>query len=68
MLSGFSRSARKWLSGGIEVRLWRRAQFCLGQSDFIFADGAWDVCDGDHSLNVMNQWRAPTMKIRPPAA
>src|ERR1035441_2971751 len=47
-----------------EVRLWRRAQFCLGQSDFIFAEGARDVCEGDHSLNVMNQWGALTMKIR----
>jgi hypothetical protein len=41
-------------SCGLKVRLWRRAQFCLGQSDFIFADGAWDVCEGDHSLDVMN--------------
>jgi hypothetical protein len=47
-----------------QVRLWRRAQFCLGQSDFIIADGARDVCEGDHSLNVMNQWGALTMKIR----
>ena len=64
MLSGFSKSAGKWVSCGIKVRLWRRAQFCLGQSDFIFADGAWDVCEGDHWLNVMNQWGALTMKIR----
>jgi len=54
----------KWLSRGIEVRLWRRAQFYLGQSDFIFADGAWDVCDGDHWLDVMSPWDALTMKIR----
>ena len=47
-----------------QVRLWRRAQFCLGQSDFIIADGARDVCEGDHSLNVMNQWGALTMEIR----
>src|ERR1017187_440274 len=47
-----------------EVRLWRRAQFCLGQSDFIIREGARDVCEGDHSLNVMNQWGALTMKIR----
>jgi len=47
-----------------QVRLWRRAQFCLSQSNFIFADGARDVCEGDHSLNVMNQWGALTMKIR----
>ncbi len=40
------------------------AQFCLGQSDFIFADGAWDVCEGDHSLDVMNRRGALTMKIR----
>ena len=64
MLSGFSKSAGKWLSCGIEVRLWRRAQFCLGQSDFILADGAWDVCEGDHSLDVMNPWDALTVKIR----
>ncbi len=48
----------------LKVRLWRRAQFCLGQSDFIFADGAWDVCEGDHWLDVMNPWDALTMKIR----
>jgi len=40
------------------------AQFCLSQSDFIFADGAWDVGDGDHSLDVMNRRGALTMKIR----
>jgi hypothetical protein len=56
VLSGFSKSAGKWLSCLIEARLWRRAQFCLGQSDFIIGDGARDVCEGDHSLNVMNQW------------
>jgi len=64
VLSGFSKSAGKWVSCGIRVRLWRRAQFCLGQSDFIIADGARDVCEGDHSLDVMNQWGALTMKIR----
>ncbi|MGA8540816.1 MAG: hypothetical protein WB566_15035, partial [Terriglobales bacterium] len=36
------------------VRLWRGAQFRLGQFDFIFADSAWDVCDGDPWLDVMN--------------
>jgi len=46
-----------------KVRLWRRAQFCLGQSDFIFADGAWNVCEGDHSLDVMNPWDALTTCI-----
>ena len=51
-------------SCGLKVRPWRRAQFCLGQSDFIFADGAWDVCEGDHSLDVMNPWDALTTKIR----
>lgn len=64
VLSGFSKSAGKWLSCGIKVRLWRRAQFGLSQSDFIFADGAWDVCEGGHWLNVMNRWGALTMKIR----
>jgi len=68
VLFGFSRSTGKTLSCGIEVRLWRRAEFCLGQSDFIFADGAWDVCEGDHSLNVMNQWEGLKRKIRTPAA
>jgi len=48
---------------GIRVRLWRRAQFCLGQSDFIIAEGAGDVCECDHSLNVMNQGGTIPMKI-----
>ena len=48
----------------MEIRLWRRGQFCLGQSDFIFADGAWDVCEGGHSLDVMNPWDALMRKIR----
>ena len=56
--------SRAAASCGLKVRLWRRAQFCLGQSDFIFADGAWDVCEGDHSLDVMNRWDALSMRIR----
>jgi len=65
---GFQRAlgngSRAASSCGLKVRLWRRAQFCPGQSDFIFADGAWDVCEGGHSLDVMNRWDALTMKIR----
>jgi hypothetical protein len=54
---------RQMLSCGIRVRLWRRAEFCLGQSDFIIAEGVRDVCEGDHPLDVMNQWGTITMKI-----
>ena len=65
MLSGFSKSAGKWLSCGIKVRLWRRAHFCIGRSDSFSGMASGDVCVGDHWLDVMNPWEALTMKIRP---
>lgn len=39
----------------LEVRLWRRAHFCLGEAEFIFGDGEREVCDGAHSLFVMKK-------------
>jgi hypothetical protein len=52
----------------MEVRLWRRTHFCLGQSGLIFKHGEWDVCEGGHWLDVMNQWEVLKRKIRPPTA
>ena len=68
VLSGFSKSAGKWLSRGSFVRpegpSLETGTVLAWPSDFIFADGAWDVCEGDHWLDVMNPWDALTMKIR----
>ncbi len=66
VLSGFSKSAGKWLSCGIKVRLWRRAQLCIGRSDSFSGMASGDVCVGDHWLDVMNRWEVLTMKIRCP--
>jgi hypothetical protein len=38
----------------------------LADQIFIFEHGEWDVCDGAHWLDVMNEWGV-LMKIRPPA-
>jgi hypothetical protein len=54
VLSRFLKNAGKWLSCGIEVRLWRRTHFCIGQSDSFSGMASGDVCDGDHWLDVMN--------------
>ena len=35
---------------------------------FIFGHGEWDVCDGAHWLDVMNEWDVLKRKIRPLAA
>src|SRR5260370_12691708 len=41
--------------------------FALANQIFIFEHGEWDVCEGGHWLDVMNQWEVLKMKIRPPA-
>jgi hypothetical protein len=55
-LSGFkfSKNAEMFLGQGV-MRLWRRAHFCLGETEFIFGDCALGVCDGAHSLFVMKK-------------
>jgi hypothetical protein len=64
VLSGFSKSAGKGLCCGIKGPSLETAHLCLGQSVFIFGQGAWDVCVGDHSLDVMNRWEVARMKMR----
>jgi len=39
----------------------------LANQIFIFGHGEWDVCDGGHWLDVMNEWHVLKMKIRPTA-
>jgi hypothetical protein len=39
----------------------------LANQIFIFGHGEWDVYDGGHWLDVMNEWKGLKMKIRPPA-